>query len=236
MTDWSEQGVSPRSESVQAAQRHPASAAFHALLRDAGEMHDRKQSDYGTDEDPFANVRAASEWGLPGSLGACIRINDKIRRLQAFYRKGSLANESVEDAFMDIAVYALIGLLLYREESEAEGESPTYPPIRLPKPLCEQCGRPVDSKSQHLHALPAGGAAWECALPPAPIARCGAWSSAGQCTLEMGHEPSLPHDYGHVKDEPAQPSTATCVLCHGFLANHGPNGECPIGRERQART
>ncbi len=47
----------------------------------------------------------------------CLRLNDKVRRLQAFYRKGSLANESVEDAYMDLAVYALIGLVLYREES-----------------------------------------------------------------------------------------------------------------------
>lgn len=100
-------------------QRHPSSEAFHALLRDAGEMHDRKQADYGTATDPFANVRSASDWGLPGSLGACIRMGDKLRRLQAFYAKGSLANESVEDAFLDLLVYAGIGLLLYREESAA---------------------------------------------------------------------------------------------------------------------
>lgn len=98
-------------------ERHPSSEAFHDVLGEAGAMHDRKQRDYGTDADPFANVRAAADFGLPGSLGACIRMQDKLRRLQSFYLKGELANESVEDAFMDLLVYAGIGLVLYREES-----------------------------------------------------------------------------------------------------------------------
>lgn len=98
--------------------RHPSSEAFHQVLADAGQMHDKKQRDYGSDADPFANVRSAEDWGLPGSLGACIRMGDKLRRLQAFYRKGELANESVEDAFMDLLVYAGIGLVLLRQEIE----------------------------------------------------------------------------------------------------------------------
>lgn len=97
--------------------RHPSSEAFHTLLRAAGEMHDRKQADYGTDADPFANVRAAADWGLPGSLGACIRMGDKLHRLQSYYRKGTLTNESVVDTFLDGLVYNGIGLLLYIEEN-----------------------------------------------------------------------------------------------------------------------
>lgn len=97
--------------------RHPSSEAFHTLLRAAGEMHDRKQADYGTDADPFANVRAAADWGLPGSLGACIRMGDKLHRLQSYYRKGTLTNEGVVDTFLDGLVYNGIGLLLYIEEN-----------------------------------------------------------------------------------------------------------------------
>ncbi len=96
--------------------RHPNSARFHELLEKAGEMHDRKQSDYGRGDDPFANVRASDEWGIPGWIGAMVRAQDKLRRLQTHAIRGTLVNESVEDSLLDLAVYALIALVLYEEE------------------------------------------------------------------------------------------------------------------------
>lgn len=95
--------------------RHPGSENFHAILRSLGQLHDRKQQDYGRDDDPFANVRASSEWGIPGWVGALIRATDKVRRLQTYARRGSLANEGVLDAFDDLAVYAVIGRVLFEE-------------------------------------------------------------------------------------------------------------------------
>lgn len=95
--------------------RHPGSERFHRILRDLGHLHDRKQRDYGRADDPFANVRAATEWGVPEWVGAMIRATDKVRRLQTFAQRGTLANEGVEDAFMDLAVYAVIGLVLFQE-------------------------------------------------------------------------------------------------------------------------
>lgn len=89
---------------------------FHALLREIGELHDKKQQDYGRDNDPFANVRASSDWGVPAWVGTLIRGTDKIKRLQKAATGAKLANESVEDSMMDLAVYALIALILYREE------------------------------------------------------------------------------------------------------------------------
>lgn len=97
--------------------RRPGSARFHELLEEIGNLHDRKQADYGTDADPFANVRASSEWGVPGWLGALIRLNDKVVRLKAYALRGSLQNESVQDSMLDIAVYALISLVLFEEEN-----------------------------------------------------------------------------------------------------------------------
>lgn len=90
---------------------------FHALLKQIGDLHDKKQQDYGTDGDPLANVRASQEWGMPAWVGALLRLNDKVHRLKQFARRGSLANESAEDSMLDIAVYALIALILYREQS-----------------------------------------------------------------------------------------------------------------------
>ena len=78
-------------------------------------LHDRKRLDYGTDSDSFANVQASEEFGIPAWLGAAIRANDKMSRLKTFALKGSLANESVEDSLLDLAAYALIALVLFRE-------------------------------------------------------------------------------------------------------------------------
>lgn len=96
-------------------QRHPSSQRLHDLLDEAAELHDKKQADYGRENDPFANVRASEEFGIPGWIGALIRMNDKMRRLQAAAQGSTLKNEGIEDSFMDLAVYALIGLVLYEE-------------------------------------------------------------------------------------------------------------------------
>lgn len=96
--------------------RHPASARFHEILRGLADLHDRKQADYGRGEDPFANVRGSTEWGIDGWVGAMIRATDKVRRLQTFSRTGSLANEGVLDAFDDLAVYAVIARVLFEQQ------------------------------------------------------------------------------------------------------------------------
>jgi hypothetical protein len=116
------------------------SADFHALLQTIGELHDRKQLDYGKDDDPFANVRSAEQWGVKSSLGACIRIGDKVARLQTFHRTGVLANESVEDAYQDLAVYALIALCLHREEVAAAAEAAKAPAAQCDEQLIDEEG------------------------------------------------------------------------------------------------
>ncbi len=98
--------------------RHPSSQRFHDILKELGVLHDKKQKDYGTDADPFNNIRSsAREWGIPAWVGAMLRATDKVRRLQKFADKGELANESVIDAFDDLAVYAVIARVMYEEEN-----------------------------------------------------------------------------------------------------------------------
>lgn len=92
-------------------------SSFTKVLEEIQAMHDKKQADYGSDSDPFANIRASELFGMPAWLGAILRANDKISRIQAFSRKGELVNESVEDSLLDLAVYAVIALAMYREES-----------------------------------------------------------------------------------------------------------------------
>ena len=93
---------------------------FERVIDEITDLHDRKQADYGRVDqgDPFANVRASEDFGIDGWVGAIVRAYDKMRRLQKASRQGidSLKNESVEDSLMDMAVYSIIALCLFREK------------------------------------------------------------------------------------------------------------------------
>ena len=97
---------------------------FHALLKELGELHDKKQKDYGVETDPFANVRGSAEWGVRPWVGAMIRAEDKNKRLKKYARDGVLENESARDSFLDKAVYTLIALILHDEEMDEKGVRP----------------------------------------------------------------------------------------------------------------
>lgn len=96
---------------------HERSLPFSSILAEVMELHARKSKDYGSGDDPYANVRASEEFGVPAWQGGLIRSNDKITRLKSFAQKGSLANESAEDSLLDLCVYFPIVLMLYREAS-----------------------------------------------------------------------------------------------------------------------
>ena len=98
--------------------RHPSSQKFHDLCDAMKAMHDKKQQDYGRANDPFSNVRASEDFGIPGWAGAMMRANDKMRRIQKAASGGTLSNEGVEDSLMDLAVYSIIALVLYREQAK----------------------------------------------------------------------------------------------------------------------
>lgn len=100
---------------------HPHSERFHALLKEIGDLHDKKSLDYGSEHDPLANVQASSEFGVPAWIGTLVRLNDKVQRLKAFARRGTLANESAKDSMLDISVYALIAMILYEDEANGKG-------------------------------------------------------------------------------------------------------------------
>ncbi len=104
--------------------KHRSSKRFHELLDEMGVLHDKKSRDYGAVDDPFSNVRQSASWGMPAWVGAMVRLNDKVVRLQAFATRGELANESAIDSMMDIAVYALIARVLYEEESGVSRDKP----------------------------------------------------------------------------------------------------------------
>lgn len=93
-------------------QGHPE---FHRILDEMRALHVRKAADYGLGADVLANCRASEDFGIPAWQGVAMRMNDKLTRIKSFCQKGTVANESVEDSFLDTACYAIIALILYRE-------------------------------------------------------------------------------------------------------------------------
>lgn len=108
--------------------------AFTHVLKRMNEMHQLKRRDYGSTRDPFANVRAteAVVGENRGWIGAVIRIADKVSRLQlaasrTIAGQQPLANEGIADSLLDLAVYAVIGLILFEEHNAPPA------PVEAPK-------------------------------------------------------------------------------------------------------
>jgi hypothetical protein len=96
---------------------HPTSQAYFDLLDQMKSLHASKSRDYGSEHDPLANIRNGALFvGIEPWKGAMVRLSDKVTRLATFNRTGTLTHEGVEDNLMDLASYALLALLLYREE------------------------------------------------------------------------------------------------------------------------
>lgn len=93
------------------------SPEFEAVVNEVLAMHRRKGADYGSKDDFFANVSASVEWGIPPWVGAMMRANDKIVRLQAAAKGSTLQNEGIEDSLLDIATYSIIAVCLFRREN-----------------------------------------------------------------------------------------------------------------------
>lgn len=86
------------------------------LLGEMRALHLLKAADYGRGDDCFANVRASEEFGIPAWLGTMVRAMDKVHRIKSFVLNGNLKNEPLEDSLKDLAAYALIALVLFRED------------------------------------------------------------------------------------------------------------------------
>lgn len=89
---------------------------FKRILDKLWELHLAKGSDYGKDTDFLSNIRSSEEFGIPGWLGATLRANDKMSRLKTYAKTGKLTNEGVEDSFLDLASYAILALVMFRDK------------------------------------------------------------------------------------------------------------------------
>jgi len=102
------------------ARRHPSSTAFVDLLREMQTLHESKSADYGSEEDPLANVRSGADFvNIEPWRGCMVRIADKVQRLRTFCRTGRLVHEGVRDTLLDLSAYALLAIVLFDENRDA---------------------------------------------------------------------------------------------------------------------
>ena len=109
-------------------QRKAGSPEFHAVLAEIAELHDRKSQDYGDDVDALANIRNGADMvGIAAWKGCLLRIADKMQRLRSVCRTGHCEFDGIEDTLKDMAAYAAIALVVYREQP---GHTPSRPEPR----------------------------------------------------------------------------------------------------------
>ena len=88
---------------------------FNTVLKELLAMHDRKGLDYGTNAEPFANIIAGADFaGIEPWVAALLRASDKMGRLSKVAHGHKLTVETIDDNLVDLAVYAIIALCLYR--------------------------------------------------------------------------------------------------------------------------
>jgi hypothetical protein len=91
---------------------------FNELLKEIQQMHDKKNTDYATKEDPLANIMGCVRLHLPPLAGVTIRMQDKWERIENFFRNKKLLNEPVRDAYLDNAIYSMMAVLIIDREKE----------------------------------------------------------------------------------------------------------------------
>jgi hypothetical protein len=90
--------------------------AFQIKLKLIGELTARKNKDYASDADPFANFTLTEKMGNTTTAeGIVVRMTDKLQRVSNLLkRKAVVSDERISDTLMDLAVYSLI-LSIYLE-------------------------------------------------------------------------------------------------------------------------
>lgn len=104
------------SKDTQVKGGHPR---FYELLDGLADLHNRKNNNYASDGDPLSNLRLCETFGVPATTGVMVRLSDKWSRLTELMKgKQDLVGESVTDTLRDMAIYALLEIILIEEDSK----------------------------------------------------------------------------------------------------------------------
>lgn len=132
---------------------------FHELVQEMSRLHSKKNHDYAGIEKPLNNLKEVEGMGISAWIGVGVRISDKYTRMKNFIknRKFEFKAESFKDTMMDMAVYALLCIILFEEEQKSKesflyisGEgSKAKPDLKVPEKkmnfvhLCSGCKKPM---------------------------------------------------------------------------------------------
>ena len=94
------------------------SLEFKSIQKEMYEMFARKHMDYGLNNIALGGDLTDESDKKFSLTGLCIRLTDKISRLKNLLSNGKnyVKGESMEDTFIDIANYGIIGLLVGRDK------------------------------------------------------------------------------------------------------------------------
>mgnify|MGYP003624600184 CR=1 FL=1 len=94
------------------------SKEFKNIQKEMYEMFARKHMDYGLNNIALGGDLTQTEDKKFSLTGLCIRLTDKISRLKNLLINGRsfVKGEGMEDTFIDIANYGIIGLLVGRDK------------------------------------------------------------------------------------------------------------------------
>ena len=97
---------------------------FDDALDELKMLHDCKNHDYATAENPYKNLEGVERIGIEAWRGIVIRLMDKFERVQQYCVNGDLAikSEGMEDTFKDIAVYSTLAMILFRKDQDKRQE------------------------------------------------------------------------------------------------------------------
>ena len=93
---------------------------FDDALDELKMLHDAKNHDYATAENPYKNLEGVSRIGIEPWRGIVIRLMDKFERVQQYCVNGKFAvkGEGLADTFKDISIYSELALILLRKEEK----------------------------------------------------------------------------------------------------------------------
>lgn len=88
---------------------------FYLLLEEIAALHSRKNHDYAKTDEPLSNFHRSASLGVDPWRGVLVRMSDKWSRIEQLANGKSPKNESMRDSLIDLAVYALIDILLLED-------------------------------------------------------------------------------------------------------------------------
>lgn len=94
------------------------SSEFKQIQKEMYEMFAQKHLDYGLNNIALGGDLTNKKDKIFSLTGLCIRLTDKVSRLKNLIIRGRsfVKEESIEDTFIDVANYGIIGLLVGRDK------------------------------------------------------------------------------------------------------------------------